>query len=114
MKGGLLAAWLVGEGLVIWRIVHREHRVPAPGALLGVTILFAGLAAVAEYQPAATLATLTGWGLDIAAFLRFYPQGLGTQVGDAQTAQSKTEGLAAPGGTGGPQQGNLRAYSLGG
>ena len=40
MKGGILAAWLAGMGIVWWRDVHANHRIPAPGQLLGVTALF--------------------------------------------------------------------------
>src|SRR5262249_11082498 len=57
MRGGFLAAWLLGEGIVAWRSVRREHRVPAPGELLGITGLFLALAALSEYGPAAGLAT---------------------------------------------------------
>ena len=48
MKGGLVAAWLVGEGIVIWRMTHKTHRPPVPGALLGITALFLALGAAAE------------------------------------------------------------------
>lgn len=84
----MLAAWLLGEAIVAWRIVHRDHRVPPPGVLLGITALFALLAAVAEYTPAAKMATLVAWGLDVAALIDVLPAGLGGQITQAQQAQA--------------------------
>lgn len=82
---GLAAAWLVGEALIIWRIVHREHHLPAPGLLLGVSALFAGLAVAADVFPrAGQVIVLGAWGLDVAAFLNLWPQGLGGQVQQAE------------------------------
>ena len=92
MKGGLLAAWVVGEGIVIWRLVHRDKKLPPPGLLLGITALFAGLALVAEYEPAAGFATAVGWGLDVAALFNVLPQGLAGQVSKAQAAEARTQG----------------------
>lgn len=95
MKGGLAAAWLVGVGLVSWRMVHRDHRPPVPGALLGVTGLFAALALTADVFPAtAPLVTVTAWGLDVAAFLNVVPEGLGGQIKQAETSAGKAEGVS--------------------
>lgn len=88
MKGGLVAAWLAGMAIVTWRDVHVQHRIPAPGQLLGISALFLGLAAVAEYTPAVGLATAVAWGLDVAAFLNVLPEGLGAQITQAQAAES--------------------------
>jgi hypothetical protein len=75
---GLVAAWLVGEGIIIWRMVHKDHRLPVPGALLGVSALFAGLALTADVFPSsAQLVTMAAWGLDVAAFMNVLPKGLG-------------------------------------
>jgi hypothetical protein len=93
VKGGFIAAWLVGEAIVIWRMVHRDHRPPVPGALLGVTALFLGLGALAEYQPAAGLATAVAWGLDVAALANVLPEGLGGQITRAQETSAQAEGL---------------------
>ena len=95
MRGGLVAAWLFGTAIVIWRDVHVQHRIPAPGQLIGIGALFAGLAAVAEYTPAAGLATAVAWGLDVAALLDVLPQGLGKQVSEAQAAQASAAGAPA-------------------
>lgn len=98
MKSGILAAWIAGIGIVAWRDVHKEHRIPAPGQLLGITGLFLAGALVAEWVPRAEsliLATLVG--LDVAAFLNVLPAGLGGQIAQAETAQ----GQAPAAGTGG-------------
>ena len=67
---GITLAWLIGEGIIIWRSVNRDHRPPMPGALLGSSALFALLALLAEYQPARTTATLIAFGVDLAAYLQ--------------------------------------------
>lgn len=91
-RRGLAAAWLVGEALVIWRIVHREHHLPAPGMLLGISALFAGMAAAADVFPRAEqVIVLSAWGLDVAALLNLWPQGLGGQLNQAE-AQGTTGG----------------------
>lgn len=95
MKAGLAAAWLAGMGLVTWRMVHRDHRPPVPGALLGVTGLFAALALTADVFPATTpLVTVAAWGLDVAAFLNVVPEGLGGQIKQAETSAGKAEGVS--------------------
>lgn len=66
---GITLAWLIGEGIIIWRSVTRQHRPPMPGQLLGSAVFFALLALLAEYPPARTTATLMAFGLDIAAWL---------------------------------------------
>ena len=87
MKGGILAAFLAGEGIVAWRIVHKEHRIPAPGALLAIGGLFLAGALIAEWVPASeklVLAVLVG--LDVAALMNVLPQGLAGQIAAADTA----------------------------
>ena len=68
--GGITIAWLIGEGIICWREVAGCHRPPMPGALIASSVIFAGLAVLAEYQPARTAATLMAFGLDIAAWLK--------------------------------------------
>lgn len=66
---------------MVWRIVHREHHIPAPGMLLGISALFAGMAVAADVFPRAEqVIVLAAWGLDVAALLNLWPQGLGGQV----------------------------------
>ena len=102
MKGGILAAWLAGEGIVAWRIVHRDHSLPAPGVLLGIGALFIGGALLAEWVPKTeplVLAVLVG--LDVAALLDVLPAGLSGQIGQAQAATAAAEAPAAGEGSGG-------------
>jgi hypothetical protein len=66
---GITLAWLIGEGIIIWRSVNKNHRPPVPGELLASSAFFALLALLAEYQPARTTATLIAFGVDLAAYL---------------------------------------------
>lgn len=93
MNSSLAAAWLAGEGIVIWRMVHKDHRPPVPGALLGITALFLTLGLVAEVFPAsAKFVGVAAWGLDVAAFLNALPAGLAGQISQAQAAESAAVG----------------------
>jgi hypothetical protein len=67
--GGLVLAWALGEGIVVYRWVKLKAP-PPPGALFMASVLFAGLAVVAEYQPARATATVTAWALDLAILLQ--------------------------------------------
>jgi hypothetical protein len=88
---GLVAAWVAGEAVYIWRDVHKTHGLPVPGVLLGITGLFALLGAAAEVFPqAATVITLTAWGLDVAGFFSAVTGGLGKQIGQAEQVQAQT------------------------
>lgn len=98
MRGGILAAWLAGMGITGWRVVHVEHRIPAPGVFLGITGLFLAGALVSEWVPASeklVLAVLVG--LDVAALMNVLPKGLGGQVTAATTAEAGALSGAAPG-----------------
>jgi CHASE2 domain-containing sensor protein len=103
VKGGILAAWLAAMGIVGWRLVHNEHRIPAPGALLGITGLFVAGALVAEWVPKSeplVLATLVG--LDVAAFLNLLPGPFGAELTAAEKAQGSATSGAATGTTQAP------------
>ena len=94
--GGFTAAWLTGMGIVVWREVHSTSHMPVPGALIGVTALFAVLAAVADMSPQARpVVTLLAWGLDIAGLFSTPVAGLITEAGTA----AGTEQAATGGGT---------------
>jgi hypothetical protein len=67
---GITLAWLIGETIIVWRSVARNHRPPMPGELLGSSVFFALLAMLAEYPPARTTATLMAFGVDLAAWLQ--------------------------------------------
>jgi hypothetical protein len=66
-------AWLVGEGIVVYRTVKFQHAPPSPGQLLYTSGIFILLALLAEAEKARPLATTLAWGFDIAAFLNLYP-----------------------------------------
>ena len=70
--GSLTSAWLVGEGIVIYRYVKMHAAPPVPGALLASSGLFVLLALLAEAQPARFLANALAWGFDAAAFFQLY------------------------------------------
>lgn len=94
MRAGLIAAWLAGMGLVSWRMVHRDKHMPVPGALLGVSGLFAALALISDVWPQSTgLVTLTAVGLDVAAFFEALPAGLSGQIETAQKSTAQAEGI---------------------
>ena len=97
-RGGLVAAFIAGEALYVWRVVHKYHRPPVPGDLLGITVLFGALGFVSDFGPgAAQLAAAVGWGLDVAAFLRLFPNGLGEQISKATAAEENAVGAQTAG-----------------
>jgi hypothetical protein len=89
---GVILAWGLGMGIIVYRAAVREKRPPVPGQMLAATGLFALLAALAEYQPAATAATALGFGVDLAVLMQVLP---GTS---ATTTAAKTT-KAAPAAT---------------
>ncbi|MFC8719763.1 hypothetical protein [Kitasatospora sp. NPDC057198] len=77
----LILAWLVGEGLIIYREVARENRPPLPADLISTSGLFVLLALLAEAYSG--LANTLAWGFVGAAFLNFWP----SKATQNQTAQ---------------------------
>jgi hypothetical protein len=63
-------AWLVGEGIIIYRSVKVQKAPPGPGQLALTSGLFIGLALLAEMGQARTIATMLAWGVDLAAFMK--------------------------------------------
>lgn len=94
---GITLAWLIGEGIIVYRSVARNHRPPMPGELLGSAGFFALLALLAEYQPARTFATVMAFGIDIAAYLEAPIITPATQTAAGKQAAPVP---AAPSGTG--------------
>jgi hypothetical protein len=91
--GGLETAWLAGTAIVAWREVHRSHRLPVAGALIGVTALFAVLSVLAAAAPPAKPVIIAGaWGLNVAGLLQVLPAGLYGQVQQAQSAEAAAQG----------------------
>jgi hypothetical protein len=93
--GGIVLAWLVGEGIITYRAIVKDHAPPIPGDLLAATGLFALLALVGEYQPARGVATLFAFGVDIAVLMQVLP-GSGTKNAIKPTAAKTTAAKATP------------------
>jgi hypothetical protein len=87
--GGLVLAWLIGEGIIVWRSVAKEHKPPVPGDLLAATGLFAALAVLAEYEPARTAATALAYGVDLAVLLQVIPGSKATAPAKAPAKKAK-------------------------
>ena len=73
--GALVTAWLVGEGIIIYRSVKNQHVPPGPGQLLLSSGVFIVLALLAESDKAKPLAVALAWGFDIAAFMNLWGTG---------------------------------------
>jgi hypothetical protein len=104
MRSGIILAWLVGEGIIVWRSVARDHRPPMPGTLLVSSGLFALLAVLAEYEPARGAATTLAFAFDLAAYLNApgFGQGPAAAVPATTTPGQRTapvSGLPATGRT---------------
>jgi hypothetical protein len=66
---GIVLAWALGMGVIVYRSAARDHHIPVPGQLLAASGLFALLGIVAEYGPARPVAAVAAWGFDLAALL---------------------------------------------
>lgn len=87
---GVILAWLIGEGIIVYRSIGKQHSPPVPGALLATSGLFVLLAVLAEYDRARFLATALAFGVDIAALLNLWELGGGTP---ASNLPKKTTGM---------------------
>lgn len=67
--GAFIAAWLTGEGIIIYRSVKQQKAPPGPGQLLLSSGVFVMLALLAEAKSAKSLATTLAWGFVAAAWL---------------------------------------------
>src|SRR5262245_10445981 len=72
MMGTFIAAWLVGEGIIIYRSVKANKAPPGPGQLLFSSGVFVMLALLAESSSARPLATMLAWGFDLAAWMNLF------------------------------------------
>jgi hypothetical protein len=72
--GGILLAWLVGEGILVYRW-GKAGAPPTPGALALSSGVFAGLALLGQAPQARTFATVMAWGYDLALLLQVAGQG---------------------------------------
>lgn len=68
--GAFIAAWLVGEGIIVYRSIKVQKAPPGPGQLALTSGLFIALALLAELGQARSVATMLAWGLDVAAFMK--------------------------------------------
>ena len=102
--GPFTLAWLVGEGIMVYRTYKKYHAPPGPGQLIWSSGLFVLLAFVATSEKARPVATIAAWGFDIAAFMNLYPPLTGPRAGpSAQPRKSETPGSTPPpGSTPGP------------
>lgn len=73
--GPFVMAWLVGEGIIIYRSVKVQKAPPGPGMLLVASGVFVLLGLLAESQSARPLAVTLAWGFDIAAFMNLFGTG---------------------------------------
>jgi hypothetical protein len=70
--GPFVTAWLIGEGIMVYRSVKRDKAPPGPGQLLIASGIFILLAIAAQNEKARPIATTIAYGFDIAAFLGLY------------------------------------------
>lgn len=94
---GVILAWGLGMGIIVYRATFKAkpHQPPIPGQMLAATGLFALLAVLAEYEPAAFAATAFGFGVDIAVLMQVLP-GTGTTTNSKTTTTAAAPKAAAP------------------
>lgn len=74
-------AWLVGEGIIIYRTVKQIKGPPSPGQLMLSSGIFVLCALLAESQTMRPAAVSLAWGFDIAAFMNLFGTGKPTTSG---------------------------------
>lgn len=70
----VLLAWLVGEGMMVWRIAKTSHSFPIPARLLVASAAYGACAVLQQvgHDEAGKVSKTFAWGLTIAtAFLAF-------------------------------------------
>jgi hypothetical protein len=67
--GLFVTAWVVAEGIVVYRWT-KLGAPPTPGALLWPSAIFAALAVLADYPPARGTATALAVAVDIAVLVQ--------------------------------------------
>jgi hypothetical protein len=73
--GPLVMAWLVGEGIIIYRTVKQIKGPPSPGQLMLSSGIFVLCALIAESEQARPIGVSLAWGFDIAAFMNLFGTG---------------------------------------
>lgn len=96
--GLFVMAWLVGEGIVIYRSVKVSKAPPGPGQLMVTSGVFVLLGLLAEAGDGGRkLATTLAVGFDIAAFMTLRPGDIGDAAGSITgVALSKNVGKWPP------------------
>lgn len=79
--GPFVMAWLVGEGIIIYRSVRQQKAPPGPGQLMIASGVFVLLGLLAEAPAARPLAVTLAWGFDIAAFMNIGNLGSPNAIG---------------------------------
>lgn len=93
-------AWLVGEGIIIYRAVKTQKAPPGPGQLIWSSGLFVMLGLLAEAEKARTLATTLAWGFDIAAFMNLWGTGKPKTSGSSWPPSQASSTVVIPDGKG--------------
>lgn len=97
-------AWLIGEGIIVFRSVRSNHAPPMPGALIASSGIFALLALLAESDSARPLAVALAYGFDVAAFMNLAPSitggGAGAKTTTKATGTTQAKGTTTAGGRG--------------
>ena len=94
----LVIAWLVGEGILVYRSFQKYGHAPLPGQLLAASGVFILLGLAAQSEKLTFLAGALAWGFDLAAFLNIAPALLtGEQQAAKATAKSSTKTAPAGG-----------------
>lgn len=70
--GGIFVAWLLAEGIVVYRSFKTSGAPPMPGQLLAAAGLYAALSLVAENPRTRFLGQAGAWGFTAAAWLALY------------------------------------------
>jgi hypothetical protein len=91
---GLVLAWLLGEGIIVWRAA-KQHELPVPGNMLAASALFAMLALLAEYEPARKAAVAFAFGVDIAVLMLVLPGGTTPAAGKTATKKKAATPVTA-------------------
>jgi len=93
-----ITAWLVGEGIIIYRSVKTLKAPPGPGQLLLSSGVFVLLGLMASSPKARPLATTLAWGFDIAAFMNLWGTGKPKPGGSSWPPPQLPDTVILPGG----------------
>jgi hypothetical protein len=97
VKTAFVAAWLVAEGIIVYRAVKQQKRPPSPGELLWSSGLFVLLALLSEANE--QFAALLAWGFVAAAAMNLAPVITGGGTGSSTSASSASSEAKSKGGS---------------